>query len=65
MADIKTPSKRWRVISSGVVTDYRSENAAYEVVRDLAKAAARVRVEHWEDGHWRLYERIKPGEDGW
>ena len=59
----KPPSKPWRVyVADGQSSaDYRSERAAYAAVKDWRDAGITVRrVEHWENGEWRLYERIDP-----
>ena len=70
MADIKRPSKRWRLIAGGVVTDYTSESKAYGHLNNLAATGTaalglRIAVHHWEDGQWRLYERARITENGW
>ncbi len=66
----KQPSKRWRVITGGVVTPYTSEAKAYEHINNLAAIGTaalglRITVEHWEGGRWVLYERARVTENGW
>ncbi len=61
----RPPSKPWRVTWPSLVTtapnsaDYRSQRAAYEAVESVTRIVAAT-VYHWEDGDWRLYERIEP-----
>jgi hypothetical protein len=59
------PSKRWRVSSpDGLSVDCRTMAAAYVQVAKLTqKMRLRAAVEHWEDGAWRLYERVEPVTD--
>lgn len=64
------PSKPWRVIkmtSRGVLpgTPFRSQRAAYSAVGIGCEGAEKgvtdmvgAIVEQWEDGRWRLFERI-------
>lgn len=64
------PSKPWRVTkhtSRGMLppTPFRSQRAAYEAVTSGRRGAeagvtddVAAVVEQWEDGRWRLYERI-------
>jgi hypothetical protein len=59
----RPPSKPWRVyVADGESSaDYRSERAAYVAVKDWQDAGVTVRsVWRWENGDWRLYERITP-----
>jgi hypothetical protein len=57
----RPPSKRWRVHGArGISTDHRSERAAYEAAKSILATGARITIHHWENGSWRLYERIDP-----
>ena len=64
MADIKAcpPSKPWRVYGPREFsTDHRSQRAAYERVKSLTRhLGTKATVNHWEDGSWKLYERVEP-----
>ena len=65
MADRK-PSKPWRVYGArGISNDHRSERAAYDEVQTLLRNGTKATVYHWEDGSWRLYERIDPAKEPW
>ena len=60
MSDRK-PSRPWRVHGArGLSTDHRSERAAYEAVKTITTGhgATRATVYHWENGSWKLYERV-------
>jgi hypothetical protein len=57
----RKPAKPWRVQRVGsVYKDFRSQRAAYESVRSLTGLGFEVKVHHWEDGSWRLYEVVVP-----
>ena len=57
----RRPSKPWRVSGPNPLAEhYRSESAAYDAVRELNGWGHAAVVEHWEDGKWRLYERVEP-----
>ena len=58
----KRPSKPWRVCWKGPNSaDYRSQNAAYDAVASITRIPGLgADVHHWENGSWRLYERIAP-----
>lgn len=62
----RPPSNRWRI--SGVRgagnLHYRSERAAYDAVEIFVAGGEKVTVYHWEDGSWKLYERIDPPTGG-
>jgi hypothetical protein len=59
MSDRK-PSKPWRVYGDrGISEDYRSQRAAYDAVGMLTRLGHTAKVYQWEDGSWRLYERIE------
>ncbi len=58
------PAKKWRVYGArGLSEDFRSQRAAYEHVRSTVARGATAKVYHWEDGSWRLYERVQPTTD--
>ena len=70
MADIKRPSKRWRVITSAGPQDYTSERQAYDAINAIAAIGTaalgvRVTIQHWEGGQWVLYERAVITANGW
>ena len=57
------PAKPWRVYGnhlSHLAQDYRGQAAAYDAVKELTGFGHTATVEHYEDGQWRLYERIEP-----
>ena len=57
----RPPSKPWRVYGArGMSEDYRSQRAAYEAVSVITRGGNPAKVYHWEDGTWRLFERIDP-----
>jgi hypothetical protein len=62
----KPPSKPWRVTWPSLVNrdphseDYRSQRAAYEAVESITRIRVKATVWHWENGDWRLHERIEP-----
>jgi len=59
MPETKAPSKKWRVYGArGMSTDHRSQRAAYEAVNTITRLGSRATVYHWENGGWKLYERI-------
>ena len=54
------PDKPWQVRSAGYSTwHYRSRWAMRRDVREIIWDSA-AEIWHWEDGAWRLYERIEP-----
>jgi len=60
MSTPKTPSKKWRVYGANSLhEDYRSQSAAYDAVNELNDWGHTATVWHWEDGDWRLYERVE------
>ena len=70
MADIKKPSKPWRVITSAGPQDYTSERKAYDALNAIAAIGTaaigvKVTIQHWENGRWGLYERARITENGW
>lgn len=66
----RKPRKPWRLILIGpdvrAQSDHGSETAAYQLMRAALKGddspADTGEVQHWEDGHWVLYERITADE---
>jgi len=65
MAD-RPPSKKWRVYGArGISEDFRSERDAYDRVQTLLRNDTKATVYHWEEGGWRLYERIDPAKEPW
>lgn len=57
----RPPYKRWRVAVEGKQgVPFRGQIAAYEYARDLATYGEAIIVHHWENGDWRLHERIEP-----
>ena len=56
----KPPTNKWRVYVGRVAPDlhksFRSENKAYEYVREQLPLGHRITVKCWENGHWRLFE---------
>jgi hypothetical protein len=55
----RPPAKSWRVYGArGLSTDYRSQRSAYEAVKTLTGMKVPVRVWHWENDSWRLYEKF-------
>jgi hypothetical protein len=56
----KPPTNKWRVYVGRVAPDlhkgFRSENKAYEYVRNRLHLGHRITVQYWENGVWRLYE---------
>lgn len=59
----RPPTKRWQVRTPGACEDRRSEKGAYDLALGLARNLLHAEVWHWEDGRWRLYERIEPRGD--
>ena len=63
MRTSKVPSKPWRVDPTrGVGWGYyfRSQSLAYDKVQHLTAKGETATVYQWENGDWRLYERIEP-----
>lgn len=61
MTDIR-PAKPWSVdgpADHGDGERYRSQAAAYEAVAELTGFGHKATVYHWQDGSWRLYERVE------
>ena len=58
----RPPYKRWRVTNpvTAVPVDCRAQRVAYQVARDFLDSGMPCAVLHWEDGQWRLFERIDP-----
>ena len=56
----RPPTRKWRVYFRGISADYRSQRAAYDAVRTATTLGTKTKVYHWEEGSWRLYERIEP-----
>lgn len=67
----RKPSKPWQVVlfrpGSSTLVNYRSREAAYEVViteRQKAETGetevTAIQVLQWLEGRWSLYERINP-----
>ena len=55
----RPPSKPWRVQRVGsIYEDFRSQPRAYAVAADLSSLGIELKVWHWENGDWRLYEHI-------
>jgi len=62
----RTPSKPWRVDPTrGVGWGYyfRSQPTAYGKVQALTAKGETATVYHWENGDWRLCERVEPVPD--
>lgn len=55
-------SKPWRVSHAGAVVYFRSQKAAYEHVKSLLGLGQWIRVRHWDEGRWALYEEF-PAEE--
>jgi|HubBroStandDraft_4_1064222.scaffolds.fasta_scaffold301807_4 hypothetical protein len=68
MTRTKTPAEKWRTGRTNVAyaldeaTPFGSEAAAFAAVRELTSAGEAATVWHFEDGHWRTWE--KTGADG-
>lgn len=60
----RPPAKRWQVRTPTSCEDRRSQKGAYELALGLANALLSSEVWHWEDGSWRLYERVEPAPEG-
>jgi hypothetical protein len=63
MTSPKPPSKPWRVrLVGGAHQDYRSQSAAYSAIETTVRQSGpgKFVIEHFENGGWRLYERIDP-----
>lgn len=54
----KPPTNRWRVkVGDGEPKGFRSQNKAYEFVREQIPRGHRIVVRQWwENGQWVLYE---------
>lgn len=56
----KPPTNKWKVKVGAdyppSVRTFRSQNKAYEFVREQLPHGDRIEVREWEDGRWRLYE---------
>lgn len=54
-------SRPWRVQRVGsVYEDFRSKDAAYTSALSLASLGFEIKVWHWENDDWRLYENVGP-----
>ncbi|MEU4575971.1 hypothetical protein [Nonomuraea sp. NPDC023979] len=63
----KPPTNKWRVkVGDAEPKGFRSENKAYEFVREHLPSGARAVVHSWERGRWGLYEEFdqQPPDDG-
>lgn len=62
---MSAPAKPWRVATriADAPVDCRSQKAAYEAVCGFADSGTPCTVWHWENGDWRLYERVEPLRD--
>lgn len=48
---------KWRVtVGDDAPKSFRSQNKAYEFVREHLPSGRRIVVREWENGRWRLYE---------
>ena len=53
----KPPTNKWRVkVGDDDPKGFRSENKAYEHVREHLPSGKRIVVHNWERGRWGLYE---------
>ncbi|MFG1963133.1 hypothetical protein [Nonomuraea sp. NPDC049028] len=53
----KPPTNRWRVKVAGEEPKgFRSQNKAYEYVREHLPRGERIVVREWENGRWVLFE---------
>lgn len=53
----KPPTNKWRVKVAGEEPKgFRSQNKAYEFVREQLPRGERIVVREWENGVWRLFE---------
>jgi hypothetical protein len=56
----KPPTNKWRVYVGSRFPEsrrvFRSQNKAYEFVREQLPHGHRIEVREWENGVWRLYE---------
>lgn len=59
----KPPSNRWRVtVGTDDPKSFRSENKAYEFVREQMPRKLKIVVHEWEHGRWGLFEVHEPEE---
>jgi hypothetical protein len=68
MNKTKAPAKKWRTGKTDTAyaleeaTPCTSEARAFAVARELVATGNAVTVWHFEDGHWRTFEKL--GADG-
>ena len=54
----------WRVVgTNNLHADYSSQRLAYDAVAELTGFGHAAEVYHWEQGDWRLYERIEAAKE--